>query len=183
MTTNRSTQCALFDSLLFCYFPYLKVFEKFDLWMIWGSDDKKNVPFYIKYFKYCTLFLKKKTDLISNISITIIILELKWTYTPISGDGHFHFLLEFISFRLFVAWKLPFVVRLQSMFCVSSFISHCALIWVTVFFLFLYSFFFYSVSIFQIHQCHTDVTSNFFPPYLFIFALYTTKNGIYSEFY
>lgn len=167
----------------FSLFPIFKSIRKVrslnDLRVRW-QEKCSNL---YQIFQILYSFFEKKTNLIPNISITIIILELKWTYTPISGDGHFHFLLEFISFRLFVAWKLPFVVRLQSMFCVSSFISHCALIWVTVFFLFLYSFFFYSVSIFQIHQCHTDVTSNFFPPYLFIFALFTTKNGIYSELY
>lgn len=94
MTTNSSsTQCLLFGNLshslpfILLLRTYLKVSERFDLWMMWGSDDKKKCSMHTNRLKWfhstpnisndlrCCL----KKDSISKISITIIILHLEWT--------------------------------------------------------------------------------------------------------
>lgn len=103
------------------------------------------------------------------------------------GDGHFHFLhsIHFVSavrcletpFRCCTPPMLTFLRHLvQFTLCIN----------LSDVFLFLRSFFFVvSVSIFQIHQCHADVTSEaccfFYLSYLFIFFFIQQRTEFIQE--
>lgn len=89
----------------------------------------------------------------------------------IYGDGDFHFLLQFISFRLFVAWKLPFVVSNVDFF-LRQLVQFALCINLSDVFLFLCSFFsflfrfFKSINVTQMWQ--VTLAAPFYLPHLFL---------------